>query len=140
MISFRKTFSKQKSCVWQILLFSFLKSFLKNLTFSVKPLRPTIYLFHYTAFSKTPNTSSMFTFIFKRISSCIEIFQAAVPVAANTLIAILKQPDPEYCVSVRGNPICNRALLLKATKACYLASLYGVEKKQQMAKQTMDAD
>ena len=83
----------------------------------------------------------MFTFIFKRISSCIEIFQAAVPVAANTLIAILKQPDPEYCVSVRGNPICNRALLLEATKACYLASLYGVEKKkQQMAKQTMDAD
>ena len=53
MISFRKTFSKQKSCVWQILLFSFLKSFLKNLTFSVKPLRPTIYLFHYTAFSNT---------------------------------------------------------------------------------------
>ena len=55
MISFRKTFSKQKSCVWQILLFSFLKSFLKNLTFSVKPLRPTIYLFHYTAFMAKKN-------------------------------------------------------------------------------------
>ena len=35
---------------------------LKNLTFSVKPLRPTLYLFHYTAFKTFEHFSSDFEF------------------------------------------------------------------------------